>query len=142
MSADEFSMEFPKTKLQDSVKGDRRTQLEAIRDYIAHELEVHLCKTCLASRLRTGDQASLILRLQTVLAEIDALPINTGEVSELDRLRLRAVPGGHGSPDSEDQPLSGKSAQRRASSHRAFRYGRTPPGSMGAAGSGSDAGPA
>lgn len=66
---------------------DRRVQLEAIRDYIAHQLEGNLCNACLTSRLRTGDQASLILRLQTVLAEIEAIPSGE-ETNRLDKLRL------------------------------------------------------
>lgn len=130
MSGDEFSMQFPKVSLEESVKGDRRTQLEALRDYIAHELEANLCNTCLNSRLRTGDQASLILRLQTILEELDALPSGAEEVSTLDRLRLRAV----GSTDSEDQSLSGKSQQRRTGSRRVGIDGRSRPGPLGKAG--------
>lgn len=113
--SDEFEMIFPRTSLQDAVKGDRREQLEAIRDYIAHELEANLCSTCLNSRLRTGDQASLILRLQTVLAELDALPNSKGEVSSLDSIRLRVVGGTTGStPATSADPT----AQRRTGSRR------------------------
>lgn len=73
LSHDAASVEFPENTLKMAVKGTRREQLEAIRDYIATQLEADLCKSCANSRLRTGDQASLILRLQTVLAEIDGL---------------------------------------------------------------------
>lgn len=67
-----------------------RDKLEAIRDYIAHQLEGNLCNTCLNSRLRTGDQASLILRLQTVLEQIEKIPVYDAEVSELEKIRNRA----------------------------------------------------
>lgn len=79
-----------KTQLGEAVKGDRRAQLEAIRDYIARELDGNMCNKCLSSKLRTGDQASLILRLQAVLAEIEALPVE-GEVNRLDNV-LSLVP--------------------------------------------------
>src|SRR3954467_9161165 len=69
---------------------DRRESLEAIRDYIAHQLEANLCGTCLNSRLRTGDQASLILRLTTVMEEIDKIPVYDAEVTQLEALRGRA----------------------------------------------------
>jgi hypothetical protein len=67
-----------------------RESLEAIRDYIAHQLEANLCNTCLNSRLRTGDQASLILRLQTVLEQIEKIPVYDAEVSDLEKIRNRA----------------------------------------------------
>lgn len=129
MSADEFSMTFPRTSLQDAVKGDRRQQLEAIRDYIAHELEANLCNTCRNSKLRTGDQASLILRLQAVLEQLDTLPSGEEEVTHLESLRLRVVgaPSGDGSADAEDQPLPGEGKQRRSGSRRVGSDGRSAP---------------
>jgi hypothetical protein len=105
--------ETSRVPLSEAVKGDRRTQLEAIRDHIAHELEANLCKTCENSRLRTGDQASLILRLQTVLAEIEALP-EEGKVN-----RLASITGIlDGGSDAPPVPLSGKSAVRRAGNRK------------------------
>lgn len=65
----------------------RRVQLEALRDYLAAQLEGHLCKTCENSRLRTGDQAALVLRLQKVMEELDALPVPNTDKSGLDMLR-------------------------------------------------------
>src|SRR5690242_19858932 len=79
LSSDAASVEFTREALKTAVRSpDRRTQLEGIRDYITHELEGNLCNTCKNSKLRTGDQASLILRLQTVLDEIAALPKEEG----------------------------------------------------------------
>ena len=76
--------------LEDTVKsGDRRASLVAIRDYLAHELEVHRCKTCQAFQLRTGDTAALVLRLQKVMEDLESLPDNNAEVSDLDRIRAR-----------------------------------------------------
>lgn len=112
-----LTMSDPRTELKTAVKGNRREQLEAIRDYIANELESNLCNTCLNSRLRTGDQASLILRLQGVLEELDALPTEDKKVSRLESLQLRAV-GSIRRPDTEGQPLSGKNAARKSGSRR------------------------
>ena len=113
---DEFSMTFPKTPLQDAVKKGRREQLEAIRDYIAEQLEAHLCSTCQNSRLRTGDQASLILRLQTVLAEIDAL----GDEKKVNRLAsVRSLHTGDGQPaPAPELPAADPNEQRRTGSRR------------------------
>jgi len=84
ISHDAASVEFPREALRQAVKGSRRDQLEAIRDYIANELEANLCATCKNSRLRTGDQASLILRLQAVLSELDEL----GDEKAVNRLAM------------------------------------------------------
>lgn len=76
--------------LEDAVKnGNRRTQLLAIQDFLVHELEVNRCNTCMASKLRTGDTAALVLRLMAVMTEIEALPREDGQVSELDALRAK-----------------------------------------------------
>lgn len=89
----------------DAVKSsDRRTQLHAIRDYLTHELEVNRCNTCMASKLRTGDTAALVLRLMKVLEEIDELPREDGEVTELDRLRARRAHRTPGSTDTAPPP--------------------------------------
>lgn len=121
--SDDFSMKFPRTELQEAVKGDRKQQLEAIRDYIAHELEGNLCNTCLNSRLRTGDQASLILRLQDVLRELDTLkPAKEG--NRLAKIRELTVVGG---TDTEVVAATGKSQQRRTSSRRVGEDNRSHP---------------
>lgn len=122
LSSDAASVEFPKTSLQDAVKGDRLEQLEAIRDYIARELEANLCAQCTNSRLRTGDQAALILRLQSVLAEIDGLPKQKGTVSRLDRARLQVVGR---TPESATESGPDPSQQRRSGSRRVGRDGRS-----------------
>jgi hypothetical protein len=110
VSADAVSVSYPATPLADSVKGDRRTQLEGIRDYIVRELEGNLCNTCRNSKLRTGDQASLILRLQTVLEEIANLPKDKG-TSRLAAVRqLGGVPQqatGTDGPDPTEQRRTG-----------------------------------
>jgi len=80
---------FEDVDLTDSVKKDRRTQLESIRDFLTHELEGNRCNNCRMSQLRTGDTAALVLRLMKVLEEIEALPREDGVVSELDALRQR-----------------------------------------------------
>lgn len=119
---DEFSMSFPREELQRAVKGTRREQLEAIRDYIAHELEANLCNNCRNSRLRTGDQASLILRLQTVLAELDALG-DEKKVNRLASVRSLHVAGGS---EAEAEPSAERPDEQRRTGSRRPGGGRWP----------------
>lgn len=77
-------------EFREKVRGDdRRGQLEAVRDWLINELTVHRCDTCSASRLRTGDQAALVLRLTTILEELAALPNPSAEQSPLEEIRNR-----------------------------------------------------
>jgi hypothetical protein len=76
--------------LENIVKqGDYRESLIALRDYVAHELQGNRCNTCRMSQLRTGDTASLVLRLQKI---IRAIPDPNEEVDEFDRLIAREAP--------------------------------------------------
>lgn len=94
----------------ESVKSsDRRAQLEAIRDYLVHELEVNRCNTCMASKLRTGDTAALVLRLMKVLEEIEQLPKQDGTVSELDAIRARKSARTSAATNSSRSSKSGES---------------------------------
>ncbi|MEU3052268.1 hypothetical protein [Streptomyces griseus] len=68
-----------------------RDKLVSLRDYVAHELESNRCKTCFNSQLRTGDTASLVLRLQKIIEEIAALPEPGGEVTRLELIRGSAT---------------------------------------------------
>lgn len=81
ISVEEFTR-----KIQSS---DRREQLEAERDWIINELNVHRCQTCTGSRLRTGDQAALLLRLDSVLEKLAAIPDPSAEQSPLAAIRSR-----------------------------------------------------
>lgn len=63
-----------------------RDKLIGLRDYVAHELEANRCKTCFNSQLRTGDTASLVLRLKSILDDIQALPDPSDEEDDFDRL--------------------------------------------------------
>lgn len=66
-----------------------RDKLIALRDYVAHELEGNRCKTCFNSKLRTGDTAALVLRLKTLLDDIESVPDPNQEVDEFDALIAR-----------------------------------------------------
>lgn len=114
ISSDAASVEFERQALKEAVRSpDRRTQLEGIRDYITHELEGNLCNTCKNSKLRTGDQASLILRLQTVLEEIASLPKEEGQ-SRLAAVRnLAAVPQAATGTDGGDPTTMRRTGDRR-----------------------------
>lgn len=73
----------------DSIEsGSYREQLIAVRDKIVNELTVHKCERCTALQLRTGDTAALILRLTTILEQIETLPAPE-EVSQLEMIRKR-----------------------------------------------------
>jgi hypothetical protein len=121
LSGDASSIEFPADALQKAVKGEKRVWLEAIRDYIAHELEANQCKSCKASKLRTGDQSSLILRLQTVLEEIESLP----KSEEVNRLAVVRRIGSSGRTASESVSSADPSGQRWTGSRRAGGGRRT-----------------
>lgn len=90
--------------LTEAVKKGRREQLEAIRDFLTHELEGNRCNSCRISQLRTGDTAALVLRLMKVLEEIEDLPREDGVVSDLDALRARKSARTPNSKDSAPSP--------------------------------------
>lgn len=78
-------------RIMADTKATYRDKLVGLRDYVAHELEANRCKTCFNSQLRTGDTASLVLRLKSILDDIEALPDPNadGEVDDLERIRQR-----------------------------------------------------
>jgi hypothetical protein len=80
-------MDDPRSSLTDAVKGDRRQQLEAYRDYIAAQLESKTCKSCDSSQLRYGEQTSLIKLLKDITAEIDAMNSAASKTSRLSGIR-------------------------------------------------------
>lgn len=95
-SARMFDDDFlkPKTaetiRLEDDLKSsDPRVQLTAVRDYLINELMANRCKTCMSSKLRTGDQAALVLRLTTTLREISELPNPEADLDPLQEIQGR-----------------------------------------------------
>lgn len=84
-----------------------REKLEALRDYVAHELEANLCNTCFNSRLRTGDTAALVLRLRALLEDIEALGDPNEEGDEFDRLIARTPDWASAPPDLPPPPARG-----------------------------------
>lgn len=89
--SDEMEYFAPRDDLEQIVKkGDYRESLIALRDYVAHELESNRCSKCFNSQLRTGDTASLVLRLQKIIEDIQAIPDpNESEGDPLEELRRR-----------------------------------------------------
>ncbi|USC17029.1 hypothetical protein [Rhodococcus sp. 11-3] len=67
--------------------GDRREELVGLRDFIIHQLEGTACSSCSLSRLKAGEQAALILRLQQITEAIAAIPKETGEVTGVAKFR-------------------------------------------------------
>ncbi len=101
--------------------GDKRRSLTAMRDYIAHELDGNRCHSCEMSRLKTGDQASLLLRLQQIIEELDkSKPIVRAKgVSSLANITGgRAAIGLSSPPVDDDSKLGTKNAPRRQGGRR------------------------
>lgn len=73
--------------LTDAMKGDRKAQLEALRDYITDELEGKRCTACEMSRLKSGEQTSLIKLLKDVTAELDAMKAAENKGGRLGAIR-------------------------------------------------------
>lgn len=78
-----------------------RQKLEGLRDYVSHELEANRCKTCFNSKLRTGDTAALVLRLRSLLEDIEGLADPNEEEDEFDAIVKREA---HWTPASSDFP--------------------------------------
>lgn len=76
-----------RTDLTDAMKGGRREQLEALRDYITNELEGKRCTSCEISRLKSGEQTSLIKLLKDVTAELDAMSAAENKTGRLGAIR-------------------------------------------------------
>jgi hypothetical protein len=114
LSSDAASVEFQRMALSEAVRSlDRRTQLEGIRDYITHELEANLCNTCKNSKLRTGDQASLVKRLEEVLDAIANLPKEAG-TSRLAAIRgIGSAPSRATGTDGADPTEQRRTGNRR-----------------------------
>lgn len=75
--------------LTDAMKGSRKEQLEALRDYITAGLEGKRCTSCEISKLKNGEQTSLIKLLKDVTQELDAM-----KAAEDKSGRLGAIRGG------------------------------------------------
>ncbi|MCX4912817.1 hypothetical protein [Streptomyces sp. NBC_00687] len=73
--------------------GDKRTQLEAIRDRLAAEIEGDDCCDCGKPRRSFGGEtAALALRLVKVLEALESIPEST-VVSRVDELMARRTGG-------------------------------------------------
>ena len=100
--SDEAEYFAPRENIEDAMKkkGSFRDKLIALRDYVAHELEANRCKTCFNSQLRTGDTASLVLRLKSLLDDIEALPDPEvmEELDALEQLRSRTSASSDSAP--------------------------------------------
>ncbi|QES45257.1 hypothetical protein DEJ49_33505 [Streptomyces venezuelae] len=74
--------------------GDKRAQLEAIRDRLALEMSGEFdCCSCGKPRRSAGSEtAALALRLVKVIEDLDSIP-KTSEKSQLDELRERRTGG-------------------------------------------------
>lgn len=70
----EEMLEGPDTELAEALKNpDPKVHLAAVRDYLIEQLTGNRCDRCHMSMMRTGDTAALVLRLTTVLKDIEAL---------------------------------------------------------------------
>lgn len=92
--------------------GDMRRSLIAIRDYIVHELSDNRCHTCQMSKLKTGDTAALLLRLEKVLQAIADLPVPGEELDGVQKVQAREL------AESNVIPLGTKHAPRQQGGRR------------------------
>lgn len=107
--------------------GDRHESLRVMRDFVAHELDGNRCSKCHMSQMRTGDIASLILRLQKIIEDIDeieraAKKTETAVVKGVTNLasirNRRATAGSPDTPDTDNSKLGTKAGTRRSSPGR------------------------
>lgn len=118
-------------KLQEAIEsGDTRRALIGLRDHIVRELDGQRCLKCSMSQLKSGDQASLILRLQQILVEIEKNPSAEqqarAEASAKSEGKVRSLADIRGSRDAtasaeDDRQLGTKSAARRQGGPRRGR---------------------
>lgn len=102
MSADEAEFFAERDSIERAMADPNATyrdKLIALRDFVAHELEGHRCKTCFMSKLKTGDTASLVLRLKTLLDDIEALADPEEEEDEFDAIINRESDWSPAPPD-------------------------------------------
>lgn len=106
--SDAYEYYAPRVNLEEVVsKGDFRASLVALRDYVAHELESNRCSKCFNSQLRTGDTAALVLRLQKIIEDIEAIPDPNEEADDLELLRQRKRAGAPAPSDHSPPALGG-----------------------------------
>lgn len=105
--------------------GDIIRTLTALRDYVAHELQGNRCKTCEMSKLRTGDTAALVLRLQKLVEDLDTLTPKDKKrpegVTSLDDIRARRVSRGS-IPQADGHAQLGTKAAPRQQGGRQPRF--------------------
>lgn len=98
---------------------DRRTQLETMRDLVAHELTAHRCNSCESIRMRTSDTAALVLRLQKILEELANIPEKSEQKSEYEKIQERvANKVASGEHSNVVYPFGTKNAPRRQGGRR------------------------
>jgi hypothetical protein len=122
---EEYSTEELIRKL---TSGDQLTELIGMRDFLIHELTVHRCSSCLASKLRTGDTASLAGKLTAALEAINDVRHTAvlnkaaaeGKVTGVAAIRAErgTGPGGSASPNSSPTVHGSKSSRRNTSPKR------------------------
>jgi hypothetical protein len=106
--SDEMEHFAERPDLEKIVKdGDYRESLEAMRDFVAHELQGNRCKTCHMSQMKTGEVSALVLRLQKIIEDIQALPDPNEEGDEFDRLIARTPDWASAPPDIPPPPARG-----------------------------------
>jgi hypothetical protein len=105
---DEEEFAAPAESLEQVIRrGDYRESLMAMRDYVAHELEGNRCKTCFMSQVRTGETSALVLRLQKIIEDIEALADPNEEGDEFDRLIASTPDWASAPPDIPPPPARG-----------------------------------
>jgi hypothetical protein len=68
-------------------KGTMREALDAMISMAARELSGNRCSKCHMSQMKTGDIASLLLRVQKLIEERDAIPKPGAEQSQIEKMK-------------------------------------------------------
>ncbi len=92
---------------------DRRTQLETLRDLVAHQLTANRCSECKTIEIRQSDIAALVLRLQKILDELESIPEQTAEKTPTQQIQERVAKKAAGMAGNVVYPFGTKEAPRR-----------------------------
>lgn len=78
---------FDQTFLEKITSGNQRQVLDAMIEFVARELSGNRCSKCMNSNMKSSDLASLVLRLQKLIEDRDAIPEEGAEQSQIDKMK-------------------------------------------------------
>lgn len=73
--------------LEKITHGSQREVLDAMIEFVAKELSGNRCSKCMNSNMKSSDLASLVLRLQKLIEDRDALPTENDEKTQIEKMQ-------------------------------------------------------